>query len=170
MGRSEPESFREFVHARSSSLQRSAWLLTGDRHAAEDLVQAALERCWLRWDRLDLSSDPEPYVRRVLLSVFLTWRRRFWRREQPSGQSPVAGTASPSADSDLRLVVAAALAALPPRQRAAVVCRYFDDLSEAQTAAVMGCTVGTVKSQTAKALGKLRADARIQELLAEEVR
>ncbi len=149
----EPEGFRDFVVARSGALVRHAWLLTGDRGEAEDLVQTALAKTWNRWARLDA---PEAYVRRVIVTSFVSARRRRRAETAPGSlpDRPVPGDAF--ADADLRSAVRQALLSLPPRQRAVVVLRYFDDLTEAQTAQAMGCSVGTVKSQSAKALGKLR--------------
>jgi RNA polymerase sigma-70 factor (sigma-E family) len=156
----EPSGFAEFVAGRSAALLRSAWLLTGDVGLAEDLVQTALTKTWVRWHRVERTDAPEAYVRRVMLSVFLTWtRRRAWGGEVavtavPDGAAP--GDAF--AVADVRHAVQAALADLPARQRAVVVLRYFDDLTEAQAAAVLGCSLGTVKSQNAKAMAKLRSN------------
>jgi RNA polymerase sigma-70 factor (sigma-E family) len=163
----EPEGFRDFVAARSAALVRSAWLLTGDEAAAQDLVQTALVKTWSRWARVEA---PEAYVRRVLLSTFLTWNRRRWRGELSVATLPErAEVRDAFADVDLRAPVHAALRELPPRQRAVVVLRYFDDLTEAQAAEVLGCSVGTVKSQNAKALAKLRECAHLRPALDEEV-
>lgn len=153
----EPEGFRAFVAARSAALVRSAWLLTGDEGEAQDLVQAALAKTWSRWSRVVRKDAPEAYVRRVMLSTFLTWRRRRWRSEVSVAAVPErANPVDVFADADVRRLVQVALRGLPPRQRAVVVLRFFDDLTEAQTAQLLGCSVGTVKSQTAKALAKLR--------------
>jgi RNA polymerase sigma-70 factor (sigma-E family) len=140
----EPEGFREFVGARSGALVRSAWLLTGDEAEAEDLVQTALAKTWSRWSGVVRQDAPEAYVRRVMLSTFLTWRRRRWRGElsvavvpeRPDPRDAFAGV-------DLRPSVQAALRGLPPRQRAVVVLRFFDDFTEAQTADLLGCSVGS---------------------------
>lgn len=151
MAVSEPEGFREFIVARSPALLRSAELITGDLQLAQDLVQTALAKAWPRWKRLD---SPEAYVRTAMVRTYLTWRRRRWRAEAPTALLPESG--APAADHDLRIAVSAALATLAARQRAVLVLRYLDDLTEAQTAAAMGCSVGTVKSQTSKALARLR--------------
>ena len=152
----EPDGFREFVVARSPALLRTGRLLTGDEAGAQDLVQAALLKAWRRWDRIERHAA-EAYVRRVMISIYLTWRRRRWHQEDVVGTLPERLTpGDPFAELDLRDSVAAALAALPPRQRAVVVLRFFDDLSEADTAVVLDCAVGTVKSQTSKALANLR--------------
>ncbi len=148
-------SFEHFVAARSGQLLRTAYLLTGDHQLAEDLLQTALTKAWFVWARIDRS--PEPYVRKILLNQYVSgWRRRCIG-EVPTELLPEDGTdvvAYPDARQDLR----SALARLPKRQRAVVVLRYFEDLSEADTARALGCSVGTVKSQAAKALAKLRVD------------
>ena len=166
----EPDGFRDFVVARSPALVRSAWLLTGDDAAAQDLVQAALAKTWSRWPRVVRQDAPEQYVRRVMVSTYLTWCRRRWRGETPVAAVPdTADARDQYAAADLRRSVRAALRELPPRQRAVVVLRYFDDLTEAQAAEVLGCSVGTVKSQAAKALAKLRECAELRGLRDEEV-
>ena len=153
----ERPEFAEFVAARSPALLRTARLLTGDWAAAEDLLQDALAICWRRWSRIE--GNPEPYVHRVLVTTYLAKRRRFWNRERPTGELPEL----PVDDASERVVqqtqVEAALRSLTPRQRAVIVLRYSEDLSEAETARVLGISVGTVKSQTSKALARLRVDA-----------
>ncbi|MFC4006269.1 SigE family RNA polymerase sigma factor [Nonomuraea purpurea] len=147
--------FGAFVAARATSLLRVAYLACGDATEAEDLLQTALERTYRNWDRVRHDS-PEPYVRRVIVNAAISRaRRRAILRIIPMHRPPE--TAARAADADLRHVLMEALRALPPRQRAAVVLRYWEDLSETQTAEVLGCTVGTVKSQTSKALAKLRS-------------
>lgn len=153
---SEPTGFREFVAARQRALLRSAWLLTGDWHAAEDLVQSALAKTWPRWHSIARQDQPELYVRRVIVNTHATWWRRKWRNELPTGDLPETAGTDEFSTADTRAALRAALAALPPRQRATVVLRYFDDLTEEQTAAVLGCSIGAVKSQTSRALAKLR--------------
>jgi RNA polymerase sigma-70 factor (sigma-E family) len=168
----EPDGFHEFVAGRSRALLRTAWLLTGDWTSAQDLVQTALAKTWPAWSRIRRTDDPEVYVRRVLVTTYATWWRRRWRGEAPHSSLPeTAATSDAFEDADRRAVVAAALATLTRGQRAVVVLRYFDDLTEAQTAAVLGCSVGTVKSQHARALTALRTSAPLAELvgLIEEV-
>ncbi len=132
----EPEGFRDFVAARSPALVRSAWLLTGNEASAQDLVQTALAKTWERWARVIRQEAPEAYVRTVMMSTYLTWRRRRWHGELPVATMPDGAEAHDAfADADLRASVAAALRALPRRQRAVVVLRYFDDLTEVQAAA-----------------------------------
>ena len=165
----EPDGFREFVATRSPALLRTGWLLTGDWFLAQDLVQDALARTWSRWDGLRRRDAPEAYVRKVMLTTFLSWRRRRWRGEIATDNPPEAPACGDAyADADLRHTMQTALATLPPRQRAVVVLRFFDDLTETQVADVLGCAVGTVKSQSAKALARLRADPTLAAILAEE--
>lgn len=154
---SESEEFRDFVMSRRARLLQSAWLLTGDWHLAEDLVQTALLRTLPHWRRI-AAENPDAYVRRALYTVHASWWRRRWRRELPTETPPeVPTTHDVYAEVDLRRVVVAALRRLTPRQRAVLVLRFFEDLSERETALALGCSVGTVKSQTAKALAALRA-------------
>lgn len=151
------EGFREFVLTRGPALSRAAYLLTGDMSAAEELTQAALVKAALRWRRVIAAGNPEAYVRRILVNENISWWRRFGRREQAFGYQGIEKSGSDPAEATAeRLDLAAALARLPKRQRAVVVLRFYADLSEAETAAAMGCTVGTVKSQSSAALAKLR--------------
>ena len=149
--------FDEFVATRSAALLRTAYLLTGDHGLAEDLLQTALAKCWFAWERID--GSPEPYVRRVLATTYATWWRRRWRGERPTGELPDRGDPAATAPVDDRDALWRALDTLPRRQRAVVVLRYYEDLSEAETAAALGISTGTVKSQAAKALAALRRDA-----------
>lgn len=151
---SDREDFDEFVTARWATLLRTAYLLTGHREDAEDLVQVALARCAPVWHRI--SDRPEPYVRKVLVRENITrWRRRRWREVTVEHVPDVAAAAS--VEPGDRLTLRGALAELPLRQRTAVVLRYYEELSESETAAVMGCSVGAVKSQTHAGLARLRA-------------
>ncbi|HVQ96778.1 MAG TPA: SigE family RNA polymerase sigma factor [Mycobacteriales bacterium] len=153
----EPDGFREFVQARSPALLRAAWLLTGNPDTAQDLVQTALARTWPQWHRLTDKANGEAYVRRVLVTTYATWWRRRWRDEISTAEPPERTSQEDEfAAADLRDEVAAALATLPRRQRAVIVLRFYEDLSTTQTAYALGCSIGTVKSQTAKALTKLR--------------
>ncbi|MGW3040451.1 SigE family RNA polymerase sigma factor [Kitasatospora sp. NPDC001159] len=148
------EEFRAFTGSAWSRLLRTAYLLAGDRHGAEDLVQQALERAYVAWSRVRAADDPNAYVRRILINEHA---RRFRRRPAEYLVNAVPDRPAPiGPDPDDRAVLLTALAALPPRQREAVVLRYWEDLSESQTAAAMGCSVGTVKSQAARGLAKLR--------------
>ncbi len=148
------EQFEEFVRSRSAALGRSAYLLTGDVHHAEDLLQTALERAAVRWERLD---DPEAYVRRVLYTQMVSWWRHRRRRPPEALSDASIEVAASTADIETRLVLQTALARLTPRQRAVLLLRFYEDLTEPQTAQVLGCAVGTVKSQTRYALSRLKA-------------
>jgi RNA polymerase sigma-70 factor (sigma-E family) len=150
------EAFREYVSARFATLVRAAYLLTGDRHAAEDLVQAALIKVAGRWERLIARGNPDAYVRRVIYTQHVSaWRRR---RAPAVSDRPVPDRAAPDFANALAIshAVRDAQARLGPRQRAVLVLRYFEDLSEAQVAEVLGCSVGTVKSQARDGLARLR--------------
>jgi RNA polymerase sigma-70 factor (sigma-E family) len=156
------EDFTAFVLARSGRLVHIARMLCGDAALAEDLVQTALEKAYLRWDRIELG-DPFGYVRQAVVNQHLSWvRRRPWR-ERPSGSATELDQAhsltltDPTAGVDRRLAIEGALTRLTRRERAVVVLRYVEDLTEAQTAAVLGVAVGTVKSATSRAMQKLRA-------------
>ncbi|TXK36192.1 SigE family RNA polymerase sigma factor [Nonomuraea sp. C10] len=146
--------FGSFVAARATSLLRVAYLACGDQTEAEDLLQTALERTYRNWHRVRHDS-PEPYVRRVIINAAISRaRRRAILNIIPMHSPPE--TSAREEDSDLVHVLMNALRALPPRQRAVIVLRYWEDLTETQTAEVLGCAVGTVKSQASKALAKLR--------------
>ncbi len=151
------DAFDAFVAERSRALQRSAWLLTGDWASAEDLVQVALLKVWTRWGRLRHDDAAYSYVCRVMYTTFLGWRRRRWAGEIATDRLPDDVSDDVTAKSDERLGMNQLLRTLPPGQRAVIVLRYFEDRSEADTAVVLGCSVGTVKSQTARALQRLRA-------------
>jgi RNA polymerase sigma-70 factor (sigma-E family) len=162
------DGFDEFVAARTVALSRTAYLLTGDHHLAEDLLQVALSRTAARWERLR-DSSPEAYLRRVMVNEFISWRRRRRYHERPTdGVAADVVAADPSTSVVRRLVVGRALALLTPRQRAVLVLRFYEDLSERQTAEALGWALGTVKSRTHDALKRLRALApELVELVAE---
>lgn len=151
------EGFEDFVSARGQALQRFAYLLTNDWALAEDLVQTAFSRAYPRWSRIE-SDAPEAYVRKVMVNTWSSWWRRRWRGEVPAAALPEIAERDPYQEVDRRHVVTSALARLPQRQRLVLVLRYHEDLSEQQVAELLGISVGTVKSQGAKALSKLRAD------------
>jgi RNA polymerase sigma-70 factor (sigma-E family) len=153
----ETADFDAFVSARGDALWRSAWLLTGDSQLAEDLVQTALGKSWPAWDRVTANGSFEAYVRRVMYTTYVAWWRRRWNGETPSSHLPESGVAGDA--TELRHDLVRALAGLPRGQRAVVVLRYFEDLSEQQTAEALGCSVGTVKSQTSRALAALRTSS-----------
>lgn len=160
-------AFDAFVVAHAPTLLRAAWLLTGDRVAAEDLLQTAWSQVWPRWASVADMEFPFAYVRTALVRSFVSSRRRRWSGEAPVDAVPETGKPDGTDEVALRQVVATALARLPVRQRAVVVLRYFDDLDIAETAAALGCSAGTVKSQTSKALARLRADAALADVLEE---
>lgn len=149
------DSFREFVAAHQQSLMRTAYLLTGDAHLAEDLLQSVLLKVLGRWSKLGHVVSPSAYARKALVNHYISWRRRPARAELPSA-APPQGSYSSEESTVVRLAVRQALAQLPPRQRAVIVLRYYEDLTEHETAKVMNCSVGTVKSQAHHALARLR--------------
>lgn len=161
MRETPPGGFVDFVVARGPALHRTAVLLTRQEQAAEDLVQIALAKAWRSWDRID--GNPEAYVRRIIVNEFASsWRRR-WRGELPTADLPELIRADHGDAVSSRQVLLAALATLPPRQRAVVVLRFFHDYTEAATAQAMGTSIGTVKSQTFKALAALRVFDELRE-------
>ena len=157
--RTKDVEFSEYMAARQPSLLRTAYLLTGDRHTAEDLVQTALAKLYLSWERVQKQESVDGYVRRILVNEHNSlWRRPWKRRERVADELPeraTSGGGGAGHDADLWALVQT----LPAKQRAAVVLRYYEELSEAETAAVLGVSVGTVKSQTSRALVALRTRA-----------
>lgn len=146
--------FTELVHACWPGLYRTAYLLLGEHALAEDLVQTALAKTYASWSRVRSLEAAPSYARTVLVNTASSWfRRRSWRNERPTEQLPESGY---EIDPSSRPTVVAALAQLPPRQRAVVVLRYYEDLGVAEVASALGCSEGTVKSQTSDALRKLR--------------
>jgi len=147
--------YSEYVEFRLPALRRLALLLCQDRHRADDLVQQAIIRVYLHWAKASAADNTDAYVNAILVREFLHERRSGWtRRVSVTDQVPEAPILT--ADRDGLMDLQAAVAALPPRQRAALVLRYYCDLNIDQTAAALGCSTGTVKSQTAKALTALR--------------
>ena len=146
--------FQDFVVTRSDRLLRTAYLLTRDWATAEDLLQESLAKAWFAWPRVD---EPESYVRRVMVTTYTSWWRRKWRRELPSGNLPDTPCTDALPDDELWHAVGR----LPARQRAVIVLRFYEDLPVTEVARLLGCGTGTVKSQTAKALAKLRMDETI---------
>jgi RNA polymerase sigma-70 factor (sigma-E family) len=153
---SDDDGFREFVNARYLDLLRVAYHLTGSAHEAEDLVQTALVKTYVAWLRLDGIAAVEPYTRRVLVNTATAWWRRRWRGERPTGVLPERPVADGSEQRAERDRVWQLIQTLPARQRAVVVLRFYEDLSEAETARLLDISVGTVKSQTARAMEALR--------------
>lgn len=156
------EVFEAYVVGRSGALLRTAYLLTGNRADAEDLLQTALAKTYLAWDRIQDKQALDGYVRRVLVNTQTSvWRRR--RPEDPYEDVPEVAGRDAHADSDLHAALWTALSRLSRRQRAVVVLRFYEDLSEAETARALGVTVGTVKSTTSRALAALRLDPTLRD-------
>lgn len=153
-----PPDFADFVRERSNPMLRSAWLLTGgDWALAEDLAQTALSEVWRRWDRVSEMEAPDAYAHKIMVNTFLRWRGRRWTAEISTGRFPETASANGGfAMVDTRESLRLLLSQLTARQRAVITLRYFEDRTEAETAEIMGVSVGTVKSQTAKALARLR--------------
>lgn len=158
MNAADEADFAAFVATRSAALLSFAHVLTGDRHDAEDVVQTALAATALGWHRLRSKENPEGYVRRAIVTTHLNRQRRRPWLERPTGEVPEPTDPGPGGAEGLddRDAMWRVLATLPPRQRAVLVLRYYEDLSEADIADVLGCSRGTVKSQAAKALERLR--------------
>ncbi|GIE87621.1 SigE family RNA polymerase sigma factor [Actinoplanes regularis] len=151
------EAFAEYFAARSSSMRATAYLLCGDWHRAQDLVQATFIKLYLRWNKVSRQESLDPYVRQVMIRIFIDEGRwGWWRRERPH-DAPADRPAAPGAPVEDRLMLMRALAEVPARQRAVLVLRYWQDLSIEETAAALGVTTGTVKSQAARGLATLRA-------------
>ena len=150
------ERFTAYVRDRGEHHLRVAVLLTGDWHAAEDLVQESLVRLYRAWPKLRLDGDPDAYLRRIMVNTHRSWWRARWRRETPAGELPDTVIADFADGQAFAALVRQALQALPQRQRAAVVLRYCADLPEAEVADLLGCSVGTVKTHTHRGLRALR--------------
>ncbi|WP_061292021.1 SigE family RNA polymerase sigma factor [Herbidospora cretacea] len=148
--------FERYVGQRSARLLRMAYLLCRDWATAEDLTQTALAKAWLAWRRV--GDNPDAYVYRILVNTHNTWWRRMWRREVPTDSLPDLSDPAVVDSLDERDELRAALDGLPPKMRAVLVLRYFEDLSDAEIAVILGCAEGTVRSQASRALAKLRVD------------
>ena len=158
--------FSDYVAARQQALLRTAYVLTGERHAAEDLLQTALAKTYLTWSRIRDPRSADAYVRKIMVNELTSWWRRAWRTREFStdalpdqhtgpGRHTSAGVDNAGAVVD-RDAMWTLLQTLPPRQRAAVVLRFYEDMSEAETAQVLGCSVGTVKSNASRGIAALR--------------
>ncbi|GAA3398060.1 SigE family RNA polymerase sigma factor [Cryptosporangium minutisporangium] len=150
------QAYREYAADRLPTLRRLAYLLCQDWHRADDLVQGALVKMYLRWERVVAATDRDAYVRAMLVRVYLSERRTGWSRRVVLVDAAPDDAAVADPDPASAMAVRSALADLPPRQRAVLVLRYYSDLSVDQTADALGCSAGTVKSQTAKAMASLR--------------
>jgi len=156
-------AFGEYVRIRSRALLRAAQAMTGNRSDAEDLVQATLVKAYQSWDRISDPAALDTYVRRVMVNTHISgWRRRRLD-EYPTDDLPDSPAADATGDADLRDVVQRAIDRLPRQMRAAVMLRFFDDMTEQEVAAALGVSVGTVKSTVARAVAKLRQDAELGE-------
>ena len=168
MKAAQEESFREFVEGSWNRLLRTAYLLTGDHGAAEDLVQTALMRTYRHWGRIETYDSPEAYVRRAMVNANVSaWRRRkAVVHVVADPPEPTIGAGAGIGDHQDAYAIRderwRVVQAMSPRMRTAFVLRYFEDLTEAEVASVMGCAVGTVKSQISRGLAKLRSDLRAE--------
>jgi RNA polymerase sigma-70 factor (sigma-E family) len=149
--------FTAYLAARQPALLRTAYLLTGDRHQAEDVLQTSLAKLYLAWDRVRDRDSVDAYVRRIMVNENnSTWRRAWKRREHPTDEVPETAPVLDTYDEGRSDALWALVQTLPRKARAVVVLRYYEELSEAETADVLGISVGTVKSQTSRALAALR--------------
>jgi RNA polymerase sigma-70 factor (sigma-E family) len=155
-GAAPDEAFTAFVAARSQALLRTACLLTGDWSSAEDLLQTALAKTYLRWSHIDRHGTAEAYVRRVLVNTSTSWWRRRWRGEVPTATLPDRPSEEGTPGVVDRSSLWPALMELPRKQRAAIVLRYYEDLPDQEVARLLGCSEQTVRSQCSRALAKLR--------------
>jgi RNA polymerase sigma-70 factor (sigma-E family) len=166
-GATGSRDFADFVRQRSAPMLRTAWLLTGgDWALAEDLAQAAFSAVWRHWTRVSAMEAPEAYAHKVMLNTFLSWRRRRWTAEFSTERFVVSpATSGGFARADTREVLRHALRQLTARQRAVITLRYYEDRSEAETAEILGCGVGTVKSQASRAIAKLRQQPGLADIM-----
>jgi RNA polymerase sigma-70 factor (sigma-E family) len=161
MGLGDQIAFGDYVRSRGGSLLRAAHALTGNRADAEDLVQATLVKAYQSWSNITDPAALDTYVRRVMVNTHISgWRRRRVD-EYPTDQVPDSVTADQTGERDLQELVQRAVDRLPRRMRAAVMLRYYDDMSEPEVAAALGVSVGTVKSTVARAVAKLREDTEL---------
>jgi RNA polymerase sigma-70 factor (sigma-E family) len=160
---SDDDAFRDYVEARGSVLLRMALMLTGNRADAEDLMQAALAKTYLAWGKINDHAALDAYVRRAMVNTHISWWRHRKLEEFPTGELPDQAVADHSRESDLAEMVRRALGRLPQRMRAAVMLRYFEDMTEPEIAAVLGISLGTVKSTVSRAVARLRDDTELGE-------
>jgi RNA polymerase sigma-70 factor (sigma-E family) len=156
-------AFRDYVLARGTALLRIAIMLTGNRADAEDLVQAALANTYLAWGKINDRAALDAYVRRAMVNTHISWWRHRKLEEFPTDELPDQAVADHARDSDLAELVRRALDRLPRRMRATVMLRYFEDMTEPEIAALLGVSLGTVKSTVSRAVAKLRIDAELGE-------
>ena len=157
--RARDADFAAYMQARQPALLRTAYLLTGNRHAAEDLVQTALAKLYLSWDRVRDREALDGYVRRIMVNENTSLWRRAWKRLEVTPERMPEPPVHDAYDDGAGAALWEFVRTLPPRQRAVLVLRYYEDLTEAEIADVLGVSVGTVKSQASRALAALRARA-----------
>jgi RNA polymerase sigma-70 factor (sigma-E family) len=155
-------AFRDYVRARRPALLRTAYLLTGNLADAEDLVQSALAKTYLAWHRIEDRGAVDSYVRRAMVNTQISWWRRRRLDEFPTDEIPDQATADYPVSTDMQESLRRAIDRLPHRMRAAVMLRYYEDMTEAEVAEVLGVSVGTVKSTISRAVAKLRIDVELQ--------
>jgi RNA polymerase sigma-70 factor (sigma-E family) len=155
-------TFRDYVRSRSGALLRTAYLLTGNRADAEDLVQSALAKTYVAWDRIEDRGALDGYVRRAMVNTQISWWRRRRLEEYPTDEIPDRAVVDQSVSSDMRESLRRAIDRLPQRMRATVMLRYYEDMTEAEVAEALGVSLGTVKSTVSRAMAKLRIDAELQ--------
>jgi RNA polymerase sigma-70 factor (sigma-E family) len=155
-------AFHDYVAARSRSLLHTAFVLTGNAADAEDLVQSALAKTYLAWDRIEDRAALDGYVRRAMVNTHISWWRRRRLDEFPTDEIPDQAVADHSVSSDMQETLRRAIDRLPQRMRAAVMLRFYDDMTEAEVAEVLGVSLGTVKSTVSRAVAKLRIDNELQ--------
>jgi RNA polymerase sigma-70 factor (sigma-E family) len=158
----EDPAFRDYVLARSRALLRTAYLLTGNQADAEDLVQSALAKTYLAWDRIADRNALDGYVRRAMVNTHISWWRSRRLDEFPTDELPDQAVADHPVNSDMQESLRRAIDRLPQRMRAAVMLRYYDDMTEAEVARALGISRGTVKSTVSRAVARLRIDAELQ--------
>jgi RNA polymerase sigma-70 factor (sigma-E family) len=162
MSKVQHEDFRDYVAARGPALLRTAVVLAGDRAEAEDLLQAALAKTYLAWDRINDRAAVDGYVRRAMVNTQISWWRRRKLEIYPTDELPDLPVDDHTKRTDLHDVLGRALRRLPKRQRTAVLLRYYEDMSEAEIAKALGISVGTVKSTVSRAVAKLRDDTELE--------
>ncbi|WP_405142676.1 SigE family RNA polymerase sigma factor [Sphaerisporangium sp. NBC_01403] len=152
------EEFREYVVARGPALLRAAYQLTGQPADAEDLLQAALAKTYLAWDRINDRASLDGYVRRAMVNINISWWRRRKLEEYPSEELPENPVGDGPSPGEIHELLEEAIDRLPARQRTAIVLRYYEDMSEPEIAKALGISIGTVKSTVSRAMAKLRGD------------
>ncbi|HXB48541.1 MAG TPA: SigE family RNA polymerase sigma factor [Streptosporangiaceae bacterium] len=162
VGPADDPAFRDYVRARRQALLRTAYLLTGNLADAEDLVQSALAKTYLAWHRIEDRSAIDSYVRRAMVNTQISWWRRRRLEEFPTDEIPDQVAVDYPVSTDVQESLRRAIDRLPQRMRAAVMLRYYEDMTEAEVAEVLGVSVGTVKSTVSRAVAKLRTDIELQ--------